>query len=411
MERHHPRGNWRHRGDDDSERGQERRLVQGRGRGRGRAAEHDPNCFPVLNASRYEREAPLLPPPTVLGSFSVDKEKNIIFNNSMMPKLCEMYIPDGEFMEVDIDLKKGWERGNYGTGRSGEGIGRRLQWILRNQEKLKAEDSPDRLAADFVCSNSMLKKFMLAPYAQHPKNFNAQWKIYAKYFKGTIYMTKENLDQKKHSKGVCQEEGANQEEGAIQEGARYGHRFEQYMTGGDPNGVLEGDCQFQCVLQLDLNGKSLLLSAHIDAADPTRHQEDFRDMNSFVRLKARKDSTKQHADNIYRRYVLNEWWIENKITGVPRLLVGKRNADEVVYTLQMLQTDDMPDLAQGMWEPSVCINFLDEFLNFVKEKVVAEPDVVHRFEKSAELRKILHSSSPNLEDFLPDWYKEQLFAT
>lgn len=46
------------------------------------------------------------------------------------------------------------------------------------------------------------------------------------------------------------------------------------------------------------------------------------------------------------RYVLNEWWIENKITGVPRLLVGKRNTDEVVHTLQMLQTDDMPHLAQ-----------------------------------------------------------------
>lgn len=46
------------------------------------------------------------------------------------------------------------------------------------------------------------------------------------------------------------------------------------------------------------------------------------------------------------RYALNTRWVENKIAGIPRLLVGKRNKDGVVHTLEMLQTDDIPGLAE-----------------------------------------------------------------
>lgn len=46
------------------------------------------------------------------------------------------------------------------------------------------------------------------------------------------------------------------------------------------------------------------------------------------------------------RYTLNDWWIENKLTGVPRLLVGQRTPEGVVHTLQMINTDDMPARAE-----------------------------------------------------------------
>ncbi|XP_050711820.1 uncharacterized protein LOC126995945 isoform X1 [Eriocheir sinensis] len=182
------------------------------------------------------------------------------------------------------------------------------------------------------------------------------------------------------------------------------------MTGGDPDDVLETDCQFRCVLQLHLNEMSLLFAPDMDAVDPTRHKEDFKDLDSFVRLKTQSDTTYPPHYYIYQKYFLNNWWTENKLTGVPRLLVGKRNRDGVVHTLQMLQTDDMPGLAEGKWQPSVCINVLDKFLNFVKRRVVAEPDVVHCFEKSAPPRRdIRHYCDPNLEDILPNWYKQKLF--
>ncbi|XP_050711817.1 decapping nuclease DXO homolog isoform X3 [Eriocheir sinensis] len=316
----------------------------------------------------------------------------------MMPVLSQKYIPDGEFMQVDMDLNRGWHKVNSFTGTSADGFRHLLQWILKNQENVRAKDSSDRLAADFVCSRRMLKQIMQAPYT-HAKHQNAAWNILAKEFKGTIYLTSLVPKEEKHK----------EKQGASSLMEIYGHKFEQYMTGGDPDDVMETDCQFRCVLQLHLNEMSLLFAPDIDAVDPTRHKEDFKDLNSFLRLKAKLESTTSFTDYNYRKYTLNNWWIENKLTGVPRLLVGKRNRDGVVHTLQMLQTDDMPALAEGKWEPSVCINVLDKFLNFVKRRVVAEPDVVHHFEKSA--MAIHHYRDPNLEDILPNWYKQKLFST
>lgn len=59
-----------------------------------------PDRFIILHFKKYEGEAPPLSPPLVLGSFSVDNKKNILYNNSMMPILSEKYIPDGEFMKA-----------------------------------------------------------------------------------------------------------------------------------------------------------------------------------------------------------------------------------------------------------------------------------------------------------------------
>ena len=60
----------------------------------------------------------------------------------------------------------------------------------------------------------------------------------------------------------------------------------------------------------------------------------------------------------------------------------------------------------------MCINILVKFLDFVKRRVLAEPEVVHCFERSAEaMNKIYHSCVSDSKDTLPEWYKERLFGT
>lgn len=99
----------------------------------------------MLHVKKYEREAPSLDPPTVLGSFSVDSKKNICYDNSMMPVLSTKYIPDGEYMKVrhigsDVSFREccGYSPvGELGTGTC----------LIREMEVL-----PDRLS-DKVVSN------------------------------------------------------------------------------------------------------------------------------------------------------------------------------------------------------------------------------------------------------------------
>lgn len=60
---------------------------------------------------------------------------------------------------------------------------------------------------------------------------------------------------------------------------------------GDPDDILECNCQFRCVLQLHVNEMSLLFAPETSVVDPTLYKEDFKDMTGFVRLKTRSDST------------------------------------------------------------------------------------------------------------------------
>ncbi|MPC20291.1 hypothetical protein E2C01_013227 [Portunus trituberculatus] len=72
--------------------------------------------------------------------------------------------------------------------------------------------------------------------------------------------------------------------------------------------------------------------------------------------------------------------------------------------------DDNVDGDAGEWEPSVCINFLAKFLNFVKEKVLTEPDQIHCFERSASAGKYFLHYHANETSILPKWYTQLLFA-
>ena len=70
---------------------------------------------------------------------------------------------------------------------------------------------------------------------------------------------------------------------------------------GDPDDVLECDCQFRCVLQLHVNEMSLIYAPDTDALDPILHKSNFKDMSSFVRLKTSSDSASSKSLFTFRK--------------------------------------------------------------------------------------------------------------
>ncbi|XP_045121242.1 decapping and exoribonuclease protein-like [Portunus trituberculatus] len=382
-----PRGSWRGR----------------RGSWRGVEADQpetelvDGNHLMVRSTGLYQGGPRSLGVPNVLGSYTIDSELKVQFNDSMMSVLSKEYIPqDNECLQVELDLNRGWHRVNGYTGTTAETYRQLLQWILKNQKRLKAEDSSNKLLADFVCSRGVLKNIMLAPYAGF---VNMDIAVLAQCFKGTIYLTYQH---------EAQEDQKDKEKSSLLE--IYGHKFEQYMRGGDPDQVLECNCQFRCVVKQHVNELSLMYSMNTHGTDQAHHKENFTDMSSFVLLRALKECTEPFKQRNYRRFTLCKWWSESQLSGIPRVLKGTRSQDGIVHTLEMLQAADLPDLAEGEWEPSVCINFLAKFLNFVKEKVLTEPDQIHCFERSASAGKYFLHYHANETSILPKWYTQLLFA-
>ncbi|MPC20292.1 Decapping and exoribonuclease protein [Portunus trituberculatus] len=298
------------------------------------------NHLMVRSTGLYQGGPRSLGVPNVLGSYTIDSELKVQFNDSMMSVLSKEYIPqDNECLQaslssntVELDLNRGWHRVNGYTGTTAETYRQLLQWILKNQKRLKAEDSSNKLLADFVCSRGVLKNIMLAPYAGF---VNMDISVLAQCFKGTIYLTYQH---------EAQEDQKDKEKSSLLE--IYGHKFEQYMRGGDPDQVLECNCQFRCVVKQHVNELSLMYSMNTHGTDQAHHKENFTDMSSFVLLRALKECTEPFKQRNYRRFTLCKWWSESQLSGIPRVLKGTRSQDGIVHTLEMLQAADLPDLAE-----------------------------------------------------------------
>ncbi|XP_045121241.1 decapping and exoribonuclease protein-like [Portunus trituberculatus] len=368
----------------------------------------DGNHLMVRSASLFKGGPRTLEVPEVVGFYSVDSEKKVHFDDSAMSVLSEKYIPqENERMKVELDLNKGKDQYREFTTSTTDIFRQFLQWILKNQKELTDENSPNKLKADIVVARVILQNIMEAPYAS-----SAQFSmiLFAQYFKGSIYIDYPTYGDDDDDYDEEEEEYEEIEVDPIL--GVYGHKFEQYMTGGDPNEVVHCNRQFRCVLKQHLNEMTLLHQITTDAIDRSRHQDNFKDMSSFVSLKACVERFKPNKIRNFRKYTLRGWWSESQLSGIARVLKGTRSQDGIVHTLEMLQVADLPDLAGGEWEPSVCINFLVKFLNFVKEKVLAEPDRVHCFYRPPSAGHcFLHLYGQKGTEILPDWYTQHLFVS
>lgn len=373
-----------------------------RGRGyrghRGGYQQHDiketNDVFPVKRAYAYSGEAPHLGTPSVIGNYSVDGNREFGYDRSMLQFLKNKYLPETK-MNVHLDLNKGLEDAVEYKGNPQESFENFLQWVFNNQDDLMADDASPRLFADILCMRGTMKKIMKTPY-----NANEPWTLLVTKFKGTLYMINWKAD-----------DGTRDEYEVPKNVGFWGHKFEQYMK-GDPDDPLDANEEYRSVLKLVLGDFSFLYSPEVDCADPEEFEEDYQDLRAFVTVKCSREITDERRMRNYRKFKLCDWWVESQLSGIPRIIVGFRNDDGIVHTLELLKTEELPEQGQNEWEPSVCINFFIAFLKFMKKRVEQDPSVVYRFKyiprNKIECTKVSESCPLTL---LPSWYIEKLFKT
>lgn len=358
--------------------------------------EFDPgNVFEVKYAQKYSGYAPIMGKPKVLGSYSIDSERDFGHDQSMLHFLDRQYYPEDGKMTVNIDLNRGWDKFIRYSGNTQDSFQNFLRWIINNQSCLVA-GSQERLTADFISVRGNFTKIMRTPY-----NYVEAWTMYVTEFKGSVYIINWKRD----------EELALNEDPIMDAVGKWGHTFEHCMRGGDPEDGIDANEEYRCVLKTMMGETSLLYAPEVDCADPEEFDEEFDNLDAFILVKCCKE-LKEHKKKInHKRFKLNQWWVENQLSGIPRILVGFRNDDGVVHTLELLKTDELPEIAEGAWDPNVCFNFLAKFLKFVKERVHTDPGAAFIFEHESRghiyCRKL--SGSDHI-DLLPSWYRDGLFA-
>ncbi|KAA0201200.1 hypothetical protein HAZT_HAZT007540 [Hyalella azteca] len=274
------------------------------------------------------------------------------------------------------------------------------------------------LSTDFVTYRGLLRDLMCSPYQKEG------WIILATKFRRTIYLCGIDSVEKQLEK---ENETENQKRLCS-----WGFKFEQFMTdgerpdqfclhldvslrGADPNEGHDENKEYCCVLRSRLASHSLVYGAEVDGADPTRYNPPHGHLTPFVELKTNKEITTKRARQILHKFKFQKWWSQSFLVGIPRVVCGFRDDFGVVRSVQTFAVSAMPNQCQGYWSTDVMINFLDQFLSWVKSQVVEDdPNLVYQLTRqpgSPNVHCQCLGENSSAVAFLPHWYINEVFAT
>ena len=130
---------------------------------------------------------------------------------------------------------------------------------------------------------------------------------------------------------------------------------------------------------------------------------------NYIELKTSVHPRSHHQHWTFKRYKLIKWWAQSYLAGVPKIICGFRDSNGCVQELQSYNTLAIPRLVRdddNLWDSSICLNFLDRFLVWMKLMVVKSgPDFVYMFSwrepfVEVTVSEVCDGSSP----VLPKWF-------
>lgn len=401
--------------------------------------------FPILPNNRFGTStAPTLRHPLFIGDFSLDESRKFHHDKRNLSFITIDW-DDTQGKKVEFDLNQSMDkvrRKNYKECNS-EKLDRLLMWILLNRYKFAISPAPQQqhkqlsadlanktlmnsnqstrstsidaqpnplagagpitsLSTDFVCFRGLLRDLMCCPYQREG------WIILATKFRRTIYLCAVDSVEKQMEK---EKETENQKRMCS-----WGHKFEHFMTdGADPTEGHDENKEYCCVLRSRLALHSLVYGAEVDGADPTRYNPPHAHLTPFVELKTTKEIVSDRQKQILHKFKFQKWWSQSFLVGIPRVVCGFRDDSGVVRSLQTFAVSTMPTQCQDYWSTDVMINFVDQFLSWVKTQVVEDdPNLVYQLTRppgSPDVQCQCLGGNSSAVAFLPQWYVKEIFAS
>ena len=101
-------------------------------------------------------------------------------------------------------------------------------------------------------------------------------------------------------------------------------------------------------------------------------------------------------------------WGQSYLAGVPKIVFGMRDDSGVVKELRKYDTFEIPKFIKkhNLWKENVALNFLNEFLDFLKKSVtIDDPNAVYILEFKKPYKDIsIKLLGDDTEKILPKWY-------
>ncbi|XP_075692533.1 decapping and exoribonuclease protein isoform X2 [Rhinoderma darwinii] len=345
--------------------------------------------------------------PLELGSFSLDDKRCYHGDARRLRYLSAPTGMDKGEASLGWDLMNGFEDRYVPRNEDEiEGLLHILTWVKENIGLLQENGSSNSnrpVDRDFVTWRGHLTKILCTPFETQEG-----WILAVTLFKGTLYISeRETATTYKKRKERTKD----------QEKLMYsGYKFESYMCADSPDGcpcpseVVNTNEGFCSVLLGRLASHSFLVSGEVDCKDPNSSNPS--PPTCYVELKTSAQIRNQHQERSFHRYKLLKWWCQSFLLGIPLIVAGFRNPQGRIVSLEKFKTSEIPHLVRGdkqSWDPAVCMNFCNAFLNYIKKVVTTDdPRVVYVFswEPGQDITFTMEAESDKL--VIPDWYVQAL---
>lgn len=350
-------------------------------------------CTLAVDFSRTEN-FPKFQRPLVLGYFSIDCDRGYCTDMSRLKYIK----PPSQPTNVKFDLNDKMADAVIKDDELDEKLNNVLRWIYNS-----VKPPIDERIGDIVCYRGLLTTIMCTPYETQEG-----WIINATKWNGVIYLCATDTKEKKMRKRQATPRDKNF--------FNWGYKFEQFMMADSPDAepnlsIPQNQNEEFCVMfKSKLNSHRIMFGAEMDGVDscvPVMSLDDLQKVE-FVELKTcRKLQHLKQTEN-FKKYKLIKWWCQSFLVGISKIWCGFRDDSGIVHSVEKMTVSDFPRKAKGFWEPSVCMNFCDYFLTFVRDVVKEEHlYTVWKFEwrpgKDIVGTKI---NRPSEFSFLHEWYAE-----
>ncbi|XP_035227732.1 decapping and exoribonuclease protein-like [Stegodyphus dumicola] len=324
--------------------------------------------------------------PLEIGFFSVDSYRRLHFDRSQMK-----YYVRKPSDKLYLDLNAGYGQAITSQYDTAERMDQILQWIQRQRPCFNV---------DFITLRGTLTHILCTPYM----GINGDWSICATKFKGIIYFREVDTESK-----IIRDLYLTEREKQM---SAWGYKFEQYMVSAIPNGVPNVSStthqveEFSVVVNNRIGRHSLLFTAEIDCVDS--NFSTYGDTTKkYIELKTSKIMTLPYHYTTFQRFKSLQWWAQSHVAGVEKIVCGMRDDNGIVHSIAEYETSKLPLIGQGFWDPNVCHNFCNDFLEFLKETVTEDnPRVVYKLDyRGGDFVTCAKLMNPELRfRIIPEWF-------
>lgn len=272
-----------------------------------------------------------------------------------------------------------------------------------NFQKDAQESRP--IPFDFVTYRGILIRMMTLPYEERNDLL-----LSAQKYKGTIYIAKfASLAQRQHESEMTDRQNMF---------AYGGMKFEQCITiplprhrGKEQRKGFEYHDHFSCVITSKLGSHKLLYAGEMDAISSDKKYPHF-EPSDFLEIKT-TSAIRDDRNVEYLHKNMKYWWAQCYLSGIPALVCGFRNQQLIVNQIRRFSTQQLLENGRSYWSKDLCLEYLDAFLNFIKEtmKDVDDPNIIYEFYWSPGdecVNCYINSNPVGLDDhkILFDWFTE-----